>query len=127
MSTNIQSASTPRAGENTWLWLIKIVTGGLLVILLVVHFIVNHLVAKNGLLSYADVVAYFQIPFIPFMEICFLATVVIHSLIALRSILLDLNPARRFLKVIDWVFVLVGVAAILYGIWLALVIASTTL
>ena len=58
------------------------------------------------------------------MEILFLITVVTHSLIGLRSILLDLNPARPLLKVIDWGLVLGGLTAISYGIWLALVIAS---
>jgi len=124
MSTNIQNVSAPRAGENTWLWLIKIVSGGLLVVLLLIHLIVNHFIAENGLMSYADVVAYFQNPIIPIMEICFLATVVIHSLISLRGILLDLNPARSLLKVIDWGFIIIGAAAITYGVWLALVIAS---
>jgi len=32
------SVSGPRPGENTWLWLIKIVTGPLLVLVLILHF-----------------------------------------------------------------------------------------
>src|SRR5512138_1383438 len=35
-------ASAPRPGENTWIWLIKIVTGPLLVIVLGLHLAVNH-------------------------------------------------------------------------------------
>jgi succinate dehydrogenase / fumarate reductase membrane anchor subunit len=107
-----------------WLWMVKIVTGPVLVILLLIHFIVNHFIAETGLLTYADVVAYYRNPIVPIMEITFLITVVTHSLIGLRSIILDLNPARRLLKVIDWGLVLGGIAAIAYGIWLALVIAS---
>jgi succinate dehydrogenase hydrophobic anchor subunit len=58
------------------------------------------------------------------MEILFLATVVTHSLIGLRGILLDLNPARRLLKVIDGGLTVVGIGAVTYGIWLVLAIVS---
>ena len=116
--------STPRVGENVWLWMIKMITGPILVILLLIHFVVNHFIAETGLLTYADVVAYYRNPVIPVMEILFLATVVIHSLTGLRGILLDLNPARRLLKVMDWGLALAGISAISYGIWLVLVIVS---
>jgi len=107
-----------------WLWMVKMVTGPILVILLLIHFVVNHFIAETGLLTYADVVAYYRNPIVPVMEILFLVTVVTHSLIGLRGILLDLNPARRLLKVMDWGLVIAGLAAISYGVWLALVIVS---
>lgn len=121
MTTNIQNT---RSGENTWLWLLKILTGILLVVLLGIHLVVNHFVSENGLLTYADVVAYYQNPIIPIMEICFLAAVVSHSLIGLRGIILDLNPSRSLLKIIDVVLVLGGVSVVIYGIWLVTVIVS---
>jgi succinate dehydrogenase hydrophobic anchor subunit len=124
MAQNTQYVSTPRTSENTWLWMIKILTGPLLVILLFIHLLVNHFLGQTGLLTYADVVAYYRNPIIPIMEILFLATVVTHSLIGLRGILLDLNPARRLLKVIDGGLILLGIAAITYGIWLVLAIVS---
>ena len=121
MTTNIQNT---RSGENTWLWLLKILTGILLVVLLGIHLVVNHFVSENGLLTYADVVAYYQNPIIPIMEICFLAAVVSHSLIGLRGIILDLNPSRSLLKIIDVVLVVGGVSVVIYGIWLVTVIVS---
>lgn len=119
-------ASGPRPGENTWIWLIKIVTGPLLVIILGLHFIVNHYLGSlsSGLMTYEDVIKYFQNPIIPAIEILFLITVVTHSLIGLRGILLDLNPSRRTLSFVTWVLVLLGISSIVYGIWLALTIAS---
>ena len=123
-SSPSRSVSAPRAGETMWLWMVKMVTGPILVILLLIHFVVNHFIAETGLLTYADVVAYYRNPVIPIMEILFLVTVVTHSLIGLRGILLDLNPARRLLKVMDWGLIIAGIAAISYGIWLALVIVS---
>jgi len=124
MSAEIRNTSAPRSGENSWLWLVKIVTGPLLIILILVHFIVNHFIGQNGLLTYADVVAYYSNPLIPLMEILFLATVVTHSLSGLRGIILDLKPSRGVLTAVDWLLALVGIAAVSYGAWLALVIAS---
>jgi succinate dehydrogenase hydrophobic anchor subunit len=125
MSTNIQPAATRPSGEGTWLWLFKIITGALLVILLLVHFIVNHFIGETGLLTYADVIAYYRNPLIPAMEVCFLTTVVFHSLTGMRGIILDLKPSRTVLKVLDSLLILVGISAISYGTWLAVVIASS--
>ncbi len=119
-----QNVSTPKSGETAWLWLVKIFTGPLLLILILIHFIVNHFASESGLLTYSDVVAYYRNPLIPAMEILFLAAVVTHSLIGLRGIILDLKPSRSVLKIIDWFLVIGGVSTVLYGIWLALTIAS---
>ncbi len=110
--------SRPKSGENAWLWLVKIVTGLLIVIILGIHLVVNHFVAEGGLLTWADVVAYYQNPLIPIMEIAFLIFVVTHALIGVRSILLDLHPSRSTLNVINWAFLLIGAGFIVYGIWL---------
>jgi succinate dehydrogenase / fumarate reductase membrane anchor subunit len=125
-STFSASVSAPRPGETTWLWLIKIVTGPLLLIVLLLHFIANHYLGSmsSGLMTYDDVVRYFQNPIIPAIEILFLITVVTHSLIGLRGILLDMNPSRQILKIVTWLLVIVGVSSVVYGIWLALTIAS---
>jgi succinate dehydrogenase hydrophobic anchor subunit len=58
------------------------------------------------------------------MEITFLAVVVSHTLIGLRGILLDLNPPAKLMGTIDWVLVLLGIGTVVYGIALALVVAS---
>jgi succinate dehydrogenase / fumarate reductase membrane anchor subunit len=119
-----QISDTRKSGENTWLWLIKIVTGPLLLILIAIHLIVNHFISDTGLLTYADVVAYYRNPIIPIMEITFLVSVVTHSLSGLRGIVLDLKPSRALLTIMDWVLVLFGISAVSYGTWLAITIAS---
>lgn len=124
MSANTQNIFAAHSGENTWLWLLKIVTGLFLIILLGIHLVVNHFLGETGLLTYADVVAYYQNPIIPIMEICFLAVVVTHSLSGLRGILLDLKPSRNALKVMDVILVILGISAVGYGTWLVWVIAS---
>lgn len=110
--------------EKTWLWLYKIIAGLLIVVLLGFHFVINHLVAPQGLLSWSDVVAYYQNPIIPIIEVIFLIVVVSHSLIGLRSIVLDLNPSATALRWLDILLVLVGIVSIVYGIWLVTVIIS---
>ena len=120
----MNAKSAPKSNETTWLWLIKIVTGLLVIILLLVHFVVNHFLADGALLSYDDVIAYFSNPWIVFMEISFLVIVVVHGLTGLRSVILDLNPPYKAMRITDWLLTILGAASICYGIWLALVIAS---
>lgn len=115
-----RSVRKPR--EGALLWLYKIVAGLLIVVLLGVHFIVNHLVAPGGLLTYADVIRYYQNPVIPIMEVAFLVFVISHALVGLRSILLDLNPSNRLLKITDGIFWLAGIGFTVYGIWLIIAI-----
>lgn len=115
---------TSRLGESAGLWLIKILTGFLVIVVLVIHLIVNHLIVPGGLLSYADIVLYYQNPIIPIMEIAFLIFVVTHALIGLRSVLLDLQPSNTVLKWINYGLVMLGFGSIAYGIWLILVITS---
>ena len=126
MSQSSTYISRPRPGETTWLWLIKIVSGPLLVLLLILHFAVNHYLGStsSGLMTYDDVIKYYQNPIIPAIEILFLITVVTHCLIGLRSIILDMNPSRPVLGIITWILSLLGVSSVLYGTWLALTIAA---
>jgi len=106
--------------------LIKIVSGPLLVLLLILHLTVNHYLGStsSGLMTYDDVVKYYQNPIIPAIEILFLITVVTHCLIGLRGIILDLNPSRPVLRLVTWILSLLGVVSVIYGIWLALTIAA---
>ena len=120
----INTGSRPKQGENVWLWLLKILTGVLVFTLLIVHLVVNHFIAKEGLMSYSDVVAYLSNPWISLMEISFLTIVVSHSLFGTRSIILDFKPTEGLMRVLNWIFVLLGFSAIVYGIWLTRVIIS---
>lgn len=104
-------------------WLIQAALGAILVILLGVHLIVNHWAAPQGLLTYADVVHYYDIPGIAWMETAFLAVVTAHCLLGLHSILVDLNLGALITSIVTWIFVLTGTGTILYGLWLIRMIA----
>jgi len=120
----MESTIGPKKGEGALLWLAKILTGVLLIVVIIIHQIANHLIVEGGLMTYADVVVYFQNPIIVAMEIFFVIFVVAHALMGLRSVILDLNPSRAALTIVNWLFVLLGSGAIIYGIYLALEIAS---
>jgi succinate dehydrogenase hydrophobic anchor subunit len=107
-----------RPKETAWLWLLKVASGVLVIVFLFVHLIVNHLLAENGLMSYADVVRYLSNPWIALMESCFLVIVVTHSLVGTRSIILDLDPPAGLQKVIDIAMIVLGAGSVIYGIWL---------
>jgi succinate dehydrogenase / fumarate reductase membrane anchor subunit len=115
---------TPRSGEGAGLWFLKILTGFLVIVVLIIHLIVNHLIVEGGLLTYADVGRYYQNPIIPIMEIAFLIFVVTHALMGLRSVLLDLHPSNKVLRLINYGLVVLGVGSIAYGTWLILVIVG---
>ncbi|HSM24767.1 MAG TPA: hypothetical protein VK856_07905 [Anaerolineaceae bacterium] len=115
---------TPRSGEGAGLWFLKILTGFLMIGILFLHLVVNHLIVEGGLLSYADVVQYYQMAIIPIMEVAFLIFVVSHALMGLRSVLLDLHPSNKMLKVINYGLIGLGVVSIVYGTWLVIVIVG---
>jgi succinate dehydrogenase hydrophobic anchor subunit len=120
----MRSNNLPKNHENALLWFIKLLAGGLIFFLMVVHFIVNHLVAPGGLLSFNDVIKYYQNPVVLVMEGFFLATVLIHALLGLRSIILDVNPGLKIIRLIDYGFIILGSTAFIYGIWLLIKVSS---
>jgi succinate dehydrogenase hydrophobic anchor subunit len=105
-------------------WLFQAGLGIMLVILLSIHLIVNHWAAPQGLLTYADVVRYYDTPGIAWMEAAFLIVVTVHCLLGLHSILLDLNMSAPITRVATWLLTFVGLTAIVYGVWLTRVIVS---
>ena len=121
----INTPSVPKPGESTTLWLIKLLTGPILLVVALIHMVVNHYIGSiGGLLSHSEVVAYYQSWYIPVMEAIFLITVIAHALIGLRGIILDLKPAPALLRTLDWIFILVGVVFVVYGMWLLAAVAA---
>ncbi|NPV85241.1 MAG: hypothetical protein HPY45_04460 [Anaerolineae bacterium] len=111
-------------GEGGGLWLLKAFSGALLVIILAIHLVVNHLVYESGVMSWQDVVIYYQNPIIVILEAVFLVSVVAHALLGLRGILLDLQPSNAILVWINRLSLAIGIVAVLYGLWLLLTVAS---
>ncbi len=99
-------------------WFIQGALGVLLIILLGVHLIVNHWAAPNGLLSYADIIRYYDVPGITWMEILFLIVVTAHCFIGLQAILLDMTLTSTAKRLLTWILVVAAGGVIIYGSWL---------
>jgi succinate dehydrogenase hydrophobic anchor subunit len=105
---------------SAWLW--QVFTGVALVILLGLHFVANHFIAKGGLRDFADVVAYLRNPIILVLEVLFLIVVTIHALVGVRAILIDFGLSERAEMRMNRVLTWVGVATVGYGLWVTWVV-----
>ena len=114
----------PRSSSSTLRWFAQAGLGILLLVLLGIHLVVNHWVAPQGLLTYADVIQYYDVPGIALMEILFLAVVTAHCLIGVHAILLDLALSSTTIKVLTWMLVVVGLVMIAYGIRLTWIVVA---
>ena len=112
-------AQEPKA-TSAWLW--QVFTGVGLVILLGLHFIANHFIAKGGLRDFAGVVTYLRTPIILVLEVLFLVCVTTHALLGVRAILLDFGLSERAEKSLSQGLTVVGVLTVGYGLWLTWVI-----
>ncbi len=112
-------AQEPGATAN-WLW--QVVTGVGLLILLGLHFIANHFIAKGGLRDFADVVAYLRTPIILVLEVLFLVVVTTHAMLGVRAILMDFGLSDRAEKRLSRTLTAVGILTVGYGLWLTWVI-----
>lgn len=108
----------------TWRWFVQAGLGIALVVLLTVHLIVNHWAAPQGLLSYADVIRYYDVAGIAWMESIFLIVVTSHCLLGLHGIMLDLNLRPNITRIMTRLLLLVGGVTIIYGIWLIRIVVS---
>jgi succinate dehydrogenase hydrophobic anchor subunit len=97
-----------------WLW--QVFTGVGLVILLGLHFIANHFVAKGGLRGFSEVVAYLRNPVILGLEVLFLLCVTTHALLGVRAIFLDFGLSEPAERRLDQVLRVVWGLTVGYGL-----------
>lgn len=110
-----------RAGA---MWLVQAFTGLLLVALLLLHMVAHHFVVEGGIRNFQDVIAYVSNPLIFTIEVVFLVVVTTHAMLGVRAILLDFGWGRQAERVINGVVAVVGITAVIYGIWLSITISS---
>jgi succinate dehydrogenase cytochrome b556 subunit len=120
----LQTMENPFAQEpkKSWTWYWQVFTGIALLLLLGLHFIANHFIAKGGLRDFADVVSYLRNPIILVFEVLFLVVVTIHAMLGVRSIVLDFGISDRAEKRLAQALTVVGVLTVTYGLWLTWVI-----
>jgi succinate dehydrogenase / fumarate reductase membrane anchor subunit len=111
-----------RAGS--WSWILQALTGALLLILQGLHMFVQHFVVEGGLRNYQQVVQYLSNPFVFALEVAFLIIVTWHALLGVRAVLLDLGLKPVTERRLSTVLTIIGVIAVVYGIWLSVTIVS---
>jgi succinate dehydrogenase hydrophobic anchor subunit len=107
-----------------WGWLLQVVTGVLLIGLLALHMIANHFVVEGGLQTYDEIVDYLRTPIILVLEVLFLVFVTWHGLLGLRAVLFDYGFSARTERLITRILTGVGVATVVYGLWLTATVIS---
>jgi succinate dehydrogenase / fumarate reductase membrane anchor subunit len=112
-------AQEPKA-STTWYW--QVLTGVALLLLLGLHFVANHFIAKGGLRNFADVVSYLRNPIILVLEVFFLVVVATHAMLGVRAIVMDFGISDRAEKRLSQALTAIGVLTISYGLWLTWVI-----
>lgn len=119
VSTNIMEKSAQRdsAGAS---WLILAFSGLALIPILGLHMIAHHFIVEGGLRTFQDVIDYISNPVVFALEVIFLIVVTPHAMLGLYGIIMDLGPSRRAKKAIVWIFRVITVIVIGYGIWLAI-------
>lgn len=110
------AARRDRSGS---LWLIQAFSGLILVILLGTHMIAHHYIVEGGLRDYQQVLDYVSNPVVFTIEVLFVIFGVVHGLLGIRSIVTDMRPSARKLRVVNWILTLIGAITITYGIYLA--------
>jgi succinate dehydrogenase hydrophobic anchor subunit len=106
------------------MWLVQAFSGLLLLPLLLLHMVAHHFVVEGGLRDFQQVLDYVSNPAIFFITIVFLIVVTIHAMLGLRAIVLDLDPSPPVRTVLDWALTVIGLATIIYGVWLEITIAG---
>lgn len=105
-------------------WLIQAITGLLLILLLGLHMIAHHFVVDGGLRNFEEVIDYISNPVIFILEILFLIVVTPHAMLGLQSIIMDLGPSDSATRTITWVFRILTIVILAYGIWLAVALQN---
>jgi succinate dehydrogenase / fumarate reductase membrane anchor subunit len=116
------SSSRSRLGSLGWIW--QAVTGALLVGLGGLHMVAHHFVVEGGLRDFAAVQDYIRNPLIWPLELLFLVSAVWHAILGLQAILLDLGLPDGLQRSANRALVVVGLVAVLYGIWLTYTIVN---
>jgi succinate dehydrogenase hydrophobic anchor subunit len=119
----IEATRWRRRPRPTFAWLAQVVSGVLLLVLLTVHMVAQHFVVSGGLRTYADVVAWIRNPVVFVVEALLLVCVTWHGIAGVHAVLLDLGLRGRAERITARVLLDLGVATILYGLWLLYMLA----
>lgn len=123
LEPSIEELRAPtRAGM--W-WLVKAVTGVLLVVFLGMHLVAQHFLVPGGLRDFAAVVSYLRNPIALVAELGLLAAVVTHAALGVRAVLVDVLPSAVAVRRASWVLGGAAAGALGYGVALTLAVIGS--
>ena len=102
--------------KNAYLWLFQRISGAVLLIIIIMHFVQNHLV--NHVLNYEVVVKHVSNPIVKAIEIIFLILCVFHGLSGTKGIIADLPISEKTEKILSKLFCTVGIILVAVGLWI---------
>ena len=113
----MRTETLDRSVGGMWPWLGQRVTAVVILVTIMVHLVLTHFVAI-GQLSYENIGERLAVTAVLVNDVLLLVAVVYHALNGVRMVVLDYGfkgtGARRGLAVFLWV---VGIVAVVYGIW----------
>jgi len=113
----LRTETLDRSRGGMWPWLGQRVTAVLVIVTIMVHLVLTHYIAI-GELSFDNIGARLAGGAVLVNDIVLLVAVVYHGLNGLRMVVLDWGLSRSGgRRVFDTVLWLVGILAIVYGIW----------
>lgn len=119
-SDQAQTKQPARRDAAGTVWIIQAISGLLLIFLLALHMIAHHFIVEGGLRNFEEVIDYISNPVIFILEVLFLIVVTPHAMLGMQSIVMDLGPSEGAARVITWVFRILTIVILVYGIWLAI-------
>ena len=126
MSVDVRAEQRARRTSGGWGWILQVVTGGALLVLVVVHLVAQHFVvdAPAGLRDHAQVLDYLGSPVFLVIESLFLVAVTWHAMLGVRAILLDLGFGPVGRRRVTVAVTTLGLVTLAYGFWLIVVLVG---
>lgn len=125
LDERVRQRPAPMPGRGgTMTWIAQALSGVLLIILLGVHIVTEHFVAKGGLRDYAQVVSYLSNPLVLAVESLFVVVLIWHAMLGLRAILFDFGFGARAETMISRAVIVLGAATAGYSFWIIAAIAG---
>ena len=120
------ATTTPERSTRSQSWRWTAITGVSLLVLVTIHMIAHHFVVDEvgGLRTYQHVLEYISTPIIFVIEGVFLVVVTVHSMLGMRSVLLDFGLSEGRRRLLERGLVALGIVTVVYGFVLIGVLAS---
>lgn len=120
-----QQAPASRVGVGFWPWFLQRVTGAGLIVLLLIHFIVNHYFniteveqeSLHSLVVFSNVAERMELAGYWVISILLLSFTLFHGLNGIRNIAIDYGARGALEKVVTGVLWCIGLAAFVFGVF----------